>query len=471
MRKPRRDEDTSNSMKLYLFIICIGLYTLSLGQSKQDKELEKQVDKSISDNYKNFAPGCAVLIAKKGEVLLEKGYGTANLELNVPMKSEMVFRIGSITKQFTAIAILQLVDKGQIELTDSIQKFIKGFHSKGKKITIENLLTHTSGIKAYDGIDVKIPNAMRIEFSPKTVIDSLDKLSLEFEPSTKYNYCNSNYFLLGYIIEQVSGKPYPQYLKENILDPAGLNATFYENTAEIRPNRANGYSFSDGKYWNADFISMSLVYGAGALRSTVADLYKWHQALYEGKLLKKETFLKAIQPYKLADGTQIDYCYGFFNKTENGINSIGHGGAIDGFRAIEMYYPNQDIFITLLCNSETDNFERFFQSISNIILGVKAENEQKEIKLSGEILDSYIGTYKNDKYKVSIKIYKANGRIYGDLSNGTGSYLMFMALTDTKFLLPDIQRVKTIADFVKENGKVTKVILTQEQPVEFIKIE
>ena len=458
-------------MRLFLSILLSALFTISLGQRNQGKELIKQVDNLISGNLKNYAPGCALLVAKKGEVLLEKGYGIANLELNVPMKPEMVFRIGSITKQFTAIAILQLVDKGKIELTDSIQKFVKGFQSKGKTITIENLLTHTSGLKAYEEIDVKIPNAMRIEFSPKTVIDSLDKLSLDFDPNTKYKYCNSNYFLLGYIIEQVSGKPYPQYLKENILDPAGLNSTFYENTAEIKLNRANGYSFSDGKYWNADFISMSLVYGAGALRSTVSDLYKWHQALYEGKLLKKELFLKAIQPYKLAGGKQIEYCYGFFNKTENGINSIGHGGAIDGFRAIEMYYPNQDIFIALLCNSGTDNFERFFQSISNIILGVEAENEQKEIKLSGETLDSYIGTYKNDKYNVSIKIYRANGRIYGDLSNGTGSFLMFMALTDTKFLLPDIQRIRTTADFIKENGKVTKVILTQEQPVDFIKIE
>lgn len=458
-------------MRIYITILFIVLSSLSFGQSKQDKELINQVDKSISNNYNNYAPGCAVLIAKKGEILLEKGYGTANLELNVSMRAEMVFRIGSITKQFTAVAILQLVDKGLISLTDSIQKFIKGFHSDGKRITIENLLTHTSGIKPYEEIDVKIPNAMRIEFSPKTVIDSLDKLSLEFEPSTKYKYCNSNYFLLGYIIEQVSGKSYSQYLKENILDPAGLNSTFYENTAEVKLNRANGYSFSDGKYWNADFISMSLVYGAGALRSTVSDLYKWHKALYDGKLLKKELFLKAIQPFKLADGTQIEYCFGFFNKNENGLNSIGHGGAIDGFRAIEMYYPNQDIFITLLCNSESDNFERFFHNISNIMLGIKAENELKEIKLSGEILDSYIGNYKNDKYNVSIRIYRANGRIYGDLSNGTGSYLMFMALTDTKFYLPDIQRVKTIADFVKENGKVIKVILTQEQPVEFTKIE
>ncbi|NBX79761.1 MAG: serine hydrolase [Flavobacteriales bacterium] len=458
-------------MKLYLFILFTGLSTLSFGQSKQDKELVKLIDKSVSDNYKNFTPGCAVLIAKKGKVLLEKGYGTANLELNVPIKAEMVFRIGSITKQFTAMAILQLVDKGQITLTDSIQKFIKDFHFKGKTITIENLLTHTSGIKGYEQIDPKVPNAMRVDFSPKAVIDSLDKLSLEFDPNTRYNYSNSNYFLLGYIIEQVSGKSYQQYVKENIIGPAGLSSTFYESQTQLIPNRANGYSLSEGKYWNTDFISMSLVYSAGALRSTVSDLYKWHKALYEGKIVKKETFLKAIQPYKLADGKQIDYGYGFFNKTENGINSIGHGGAIDGFRAIEMYYPEQEIYITLLCNSESDNFERFFQSISNIILGIKTENEQKEIKLSGEILDSYIGTYQNEKYKVSIKIYMANGRIYGDLSNGTGSFLMFIALTETKFFLPDIQRVKTSADFVKENGKVTKLILTQEQPVEFTKIE
>lgn len=458
-------------MKLCLFILFIGLSSLSFAQSKKDKKLVKHIDKSISDNYNNYTPGCAVLIAKKGEVLLEKGYGIANIELNVPMKSEMVFRIGSITKQFTAMAVLQLVEKGQISLTDSVQKFIKGFHFKGKTISIENLLTHTSGIRGYEQIDAKIPNAMRIDFSPKTIIDSLDNLSLEFEPNTRYNYSNSNYFLLGYIIEQVSGKSFQQYIKENIIEPAGLISTFYESQTQLISNRVNGYSLSDGKYWNADFISMALVYSAGALRSNVSDLYKWHKAIYEGKIVKKETYSKAIQPYKLSDGRQIDYGYGFFNKTENGINSIGHGGAIDGFRAIEMYYPEQEIYITLLGNSETENFERFFESVSNIILGIKKENEQKEIKLSDETLDGYVGTYKNEKYNVSIKIYKANERIYGDLSNGTGSNMMFLALTETKFFLPDIKRVKTMAEFVKENGKVSKIILIQEQPVAFIKIE
>lgn len=458
-------------MRLTKILFLLTIATSTFGQSKQDKELLKQVDNFISDNLKNFAPGCQVLITKKGQIIYEKGFGNANLELNVTVKPEMVFRIGSITKQFTAAAILQLVDKGQISLTDSIQKFIKGFHFKGKTITIENLLTHTSGIKGYEQIDAKVPNAIRVDFPIKTIIDSLDKLTLEFEPNTKYNYSNSNYFLLGYIIEQVSGKTYQQYLKEYIFQPAGLNSTYYENQTQIIPNRTSGYSYSDGNYWNADFISMSLVYSAGALLSNVSDLYKLHQALYNGQIIRKETLLKAITRYKLADGQQIDYGYGFFIRNENGTNSIGHGGAIDGFRATAIYYPDQDIYISCLLNSDKDNEAKFLQSIANIILGIKTELNVQELKLNDDILNKYVGTYKNDNYNVSIKIYKANSRIYGDLSNGTGSYLMFMALTETNFLLPDITRIKTVANFVLENGKVSKLILTQERPLEFIKIE
>jgi hypothetical protein len=381
--------------------------------------------------------------------------------------------------------------------------------------------------------------------------------------------------LLGYIIEQVTGKTYQQYLKENIFTPAGLTSTFYDSPTEIIPNRTSGYSFSDNKYWNADFISMSLVYSAGALVSNTNDLFKWYQSLYNGTVLKKETFQKAITPYKLSNGNISEYGFGFFIRNQNGIKSVGHGGAIDGFRAMSIYYPERELFIALLCNSAQDNFMELFDNISNPLFGnslqssykdlkiseavldsyigtykfmedttqsikvykqdgrlygelsngsgnnmallaqsetmfylpdvrripttiefikkygqvtglywtqekkheatlataTKTDNEIKEIRLSGEVLNSYVGTYKNEKYNVSIKIYRANERIYGDLSNGTGSNLMFMALTDTRFFLPDIIRVKTMGGFIKENGKVTKLILTQEEPVEFIKIE
>ena len=459
-------------MRILFFILFTGLASLSFGQSKQDKELVKQVDKFIAENYPSYAPGCAVLVAKKGEVLLEKGYGTANIELNVPMQSGMVFRIGSITKQFTAVAILQLVEQGKMELTDSIQKFIPDFHFKGKTITIEHLLTHTSGIKGYEEIDAKLPNPMRIDFSPKTVIDSIDRLSLEFEPGTRYNYSNSNYFILGYIIEKVSGQSYPQYLRDNLFKPAGLSSTYYESHTDIIPNRASGYSFADEKYWNTDFISMSLVYGAGALRSTVTDLYKWHKALYEGKLLKKETFLKAIQPYKLTDGKSIEYGYGFFNKSEYGINSIGHGGSIDGFRALEMYYPEKDIFITVLCNSDREDIERLYQSVAMIVLDIKNSIDLKEVKLSKETLSRYVGTYKNEQYKQTMTIQLGDyDRLYCTLSNGTGINMVMIAQNDSLFLLPEVRRIRTTLQFVVENGKATKLIWAQENTGEFIRVE
>lgn len=459
-------------MKSLITILLITtITTLSYAQSKQDKELIKQIDRVANDNYKNFAPGCAILVAKQGQVIYEKGLGLANLELNTPMKPGMVFRVGSITKQFTAVAILQLMEKGQLALNDSIQKFISGFHFKGKTITIENLLTHTSGITGYDKLDAGIPNAIRVDFKTRTIIDSLDRLPLEFDPGTRFSYSNSNYFLLGYIIEKQSGKTYPQYLKENIFDPAGLNSTFYDSQTALIPDRSGGYAYADGKYQNAGFISMSLVYSAGALVSTVGDLYKWHLALYNGKLIKKESLAKATTAFRLADGKPSEYGYGFFIKNVNGANLIGHGGAIDGFRAMEAYYPEQDIFIACLLNSEKDNDVQFFQLISNKVIGEKAGSQNQEIRVSDELLNNYIGTYKNEKYNVSINVYRVGNHLYGDLSNGTGSYMKFVALTEKTFELPDIKRVPTTAEFVTENGKITKLILTQEQPADFIRVQ
>lgn len=189
---------------MYKFLFLVSLFLLPIfncfGQTKQDKHLIKNLDQLISEKYNSVAPGCAILISKKGQVIYKKSFGIANLELNVPLRQEMVFRIGSMTKQYTAIATLQLAEKGKISLQDNIEKFIKGSPDKWQSITIENLLTHTSGIIGYDVLDFHIPNAIRIDFAPKLIIDSLARLPLDFNPGTKYNYSNSNYLLLGYII-------------------------------------------------------------------------------------------------------------------------------------------------------------------------------------------------------------------------------------------------------------------------------
>jgi len=272
---------------------------------------------------------------------------------------------------------------------------------------------------------------------------------------------------LGKIIEEVSGKSYQDYLKQYLFMPIGLTSTYYDKPNEIIKNRAKGYTNIEGEYSNTGFISMSLVYSAGAILSNVNDLFRWHQALFKGDLLKKETLLKVIKPFQLNDGTMSHYGYGFFIRGENDELSIGHGGAIDGFRAMEIYYPPKDIFIVLLCNSEQDNFMDLFNNISNLVTGRSMTPKYKDLKIPDEILDSYVGSYTffADK-KQFIKIYKRDGRLYADLSNGTGSNMALLGQTETTFYLPDVFRIPTTIEFILTNGKVTGLYWTQEQKEE-----
>jgi CubicO group peptidase (beta-lactamase class C family) len=461
-------------MNKIIFVFLFFLVTLSIAnaQSREDKQLEKKIDDLVTEKLNSLSPGCAVLIAKKGKVIYEKSFGFANIELNVAMQPEMIFRIGSMTKQYTAISILQLVEQGKISLRDSIQKFIKDFPYKGHTITIENLLTHTSGITDYEVLDAHIPNAIRIDFPAKQLIDSFAKLPLEFTPSTKYNYSNSNYFLLGYIIEKVSGQAYKQYLQENVFKPAGLTSTFYDSPTQVVTNRVNGYTKNDAGYKNAGYLSMSMVYSAGALLSNVSDLFKWHQALHAYKLVKKETLEKAFTPYQLNDGKLTQYGYGWFVKDFQGSPSIGHGGAIDGFRSMEFYLPDQDVFVAALFNSENDAVIDLVDNISMLAIG-KTPASYKDLKLADTILNRYTGIYKfiteDTTIHTSLKIYNEKGRLYADLSNGTGSRMIFLPQSETNFVLAI--RTPTSIDFIVENGKVTKLIWMQKKMAEFKKVE
>lgn len=352
--------------KFLFFVLLFGMPLYS--QVFLDRQSTKKNDELITGSYQSIAPGCVVLISEKNKLVYEKGFGQANLELNVPMRPEMLFRIGSITKQYTAIAILQLMEQGRIFLQDSLQKFIKSFPGKGHTITIENLLTHTSGIVDYQVLDFHIPNAIRIDFPPKQIIDSLAVLPLGFIPGTQYSYSNSNYFILGYILEKVTGKAYHTYMKENVFTPLGLSESFYDLPTEIIKNKVCGYTKASDGYQNAGYLSMNHVFSAGALVASARDLFKWHQALYAFKVVKKETLDKAVAPFRLSDGKLSEYGYGWFIKEYRGKKMIGHGGAIDGFRGMEVYIPEQDIFIVTLFNSDNDGFFQLFENILNLVI-------------------------------------------------------------------------------------------------------
>jgi CubicO group peptidase (beta-lactamase class C family) len=299
-------------------------------------------------------------------------------------------------------------------------------------------------------------------------------LPLEFVPGTKYHYSNSNYLLLGYIIEQASGKSYQAYLQEHIFHPAGLADTYYDNPTQIIKNRVNGYTKEGSRYRNADYISPFQVFSAGALASNVEDLFKWHEALYTYKLMRKETLQKALTPFKLSNDSVSEYGYGWFIRDWKGSPSIGHGGAIDGFRSMEMYFPHQNIFVVALFNSDDDSCFSLCENIMDLVVGKSLSIAYKDEEVTDTVLNTYVGTYVSAEMPAStdsIKIYKEGAHLYCDLSNKTGIHMQLFAQSPTLFYFPIIKRVTTTIEFVVEHGNVQKAFWTQEKKHELKKVK
>lgn len=423
----------------------------------------KKIGHLVAESYPSLAPGCAILVARKDNVIYEKAFGKANLELDVTLQPGMIFRIGSMTKQYTAVAILKLMEEGKLSLQDSIQRFFPGFPYKGHSIIIENLLTHTSGLIDYQLFDIHIHNAIRLDLPSSLFLDSLAPRPLLFIPGTKYEYSNSNYFMLGMIIEKITGKPYETYLKESILAPAGLLNTYFDSPVNIIKGRVSGYNKVKESYKNVDYISMSQVYSAGALLSNMDDLFKWNKALRSYSIIKKENLNKAWTNFKLIDSTLAGYGYGWFVSEFQGLKTIWHGGAIDGFRSMECYFPEQEIFLAVLINSE--NSEGFFTLIDNISrVFAETSGHNKEITLANNLLESYTGTYKwTEDTTQTIRIYKKGNKLYADLSNKTGMNMVLVPQSSSLFFLPDVRRIKTTIEFIQQNGISKELIWTQEK--------
>ena len=302
----------------------------------------------------------SVLIARDGEILLTKGYGFCNYELNMPNKESTIFRIASLTKSFTAVAILQLVEREFLKLTDTISRYIPDFPN-GNMITIHHLLSHTSGIVNY----TKLPdyNAFKIKPStPEMIITRLQEKPLNFVSGTEWEYSNSGYTLLTHILEKVSGTTYEQFLKECIFDPLEMHNSGYDTHATVLANRASGYiKNTNGSLQNAPYRDMSLLAGAGGLYSTVEDLYKFHNALYTTRLLSKESICTMQTPIK------NNYCYGWFHGTLIKEPTIYGMGAIDGFHSILLRFLNWDACIILLCNSTPIDLKKIAHEIVPIL--------------------------------------------------------------------------------------------------------
>jgi len=320
-------------------------------QTQAPAPIAAELDKLLASVYKPGEPGAALLVAKDGQVLVRKAYGMADLELGVPLEPDMVFRIGSMTKQFTSVAILMLMEQGKLSLSDPITKFLPDYPTQGKTITVEHLLTHTSGIQSYTDMASWLP-LMRKDMSLAELIDIFKDQPMQFAPGERWRYNNSGYILLGAIIEKITGTTYATFLQKNIFDPLGLKHTTYGSSTRVIPRRIPGYGPGiNNTFLNADFISMSQPYAAGSLLSSVDDLAVWNEALLAGKLIKRETLERAWTPYKLADGTSTGYGYGWMIGSYEGHRRIEHGGGIPGFTSDVILFPEDRLCVIMLTNS------------------------------------------------------------------------------------------------------------------------
>lgn len=314
--------------------------------------MQTLIDAMVRPLFGADAPGAAILVAKNGKTIFRQGYGLADLATRQPIDPGMAFRLGSVTKQFTAAAILLLEEQGKLNVRDDFRKHLPGFPDKGASITIEHLLTHTSGIPCFTGFSEYEAN-MATDMTVEGMLATFQDLPLEFTPGERFEYCNSGYFLLGAIIEAASGMSYADYLAHYMFTPLGMLHTAYEGHQRNPVTQVCGYSHDEEKFVPADPLSMSQPYAAGALVSTVDDLARWDLAISSGQLLPETSWHKAFTPYTLADGSSTGYGYGWEVRELQGRPKLEHDGGINGFATHAMRLPGHGLFIAVLTNSDS----------------------------------------------------------------------------------------------------------------------
>ncbi|RYY24999.1 MAG: serine hydrolase [Sphingomonadales bacterium] len=331
----------------------------------------------------------AVLVAKDGKTLLDKGYGSANLEWKIANDGDTKFRLGSITKQFTAVSILLLAEQGKVSLDAPIKTYIADAPATWDKITVRHLLHHTSGIANFTGFDDYAKQKTLPATTASLTARFRDK-PLDFQPGDKWNYSNSGYILLTMIIEKASGVSYAAFVTDNIFKPLGMADSGQDSHAEVIARRASGYSGkAKGVMSNADYIDMSIPQGAGALYSTTHDLLKWQTGLFGGKMLKPDSLKAFLTP------SLRDYALGITVATEAAKTTISHGGGIEGFNTWLGYDPDAKITVVVLANLNSGAPDRLGKSLMTLARGgaVILSSERQAITLPAAMLKQYEGTY------------------------------------------------------------------------------
>ena len=432
--------------------VSIALLLL-LTASAAAQDLTPKFDEYLNALVKQGHFTGSALAARDGKVIFSKGYGLANAELEAPNTPQTKFRLGSITKQFTAAAILLLQERGKLGVQDPICKYVDACPAAWSDVTIHHLLSHTGGIPNFTNFPDYQPKMMMPVTTQEMIARFKDK-PLDFKPGEKWSYSNSGYFLLGCIIEKAAGESYESFLQKNIFEPLKMTSTGYDHFDTILKNRATGYSLRKGKMVNSAYLDMTQPYSAGSLYSTVEDLFLWNEALYSNKLLSAKSREAMMTPIK------GDYAYGLGVQTKSGRKVISHGGGINGFNTFLARFPAEKVTIVVLRNADygSPGPGQISVDLGAIVFGEKYEipGAAKDVKVDTKIYDAYVGRYELAPDFI-ITISKESDRL---MAQATGQpQIELFPESETKFFLKVIDAKVT---FVKDDkGQVTHLILHQ----------
>ncbi len=412
-----------------LLLIAFALLLPGLVAVRAD-DLAKKVDKVFAEYDKADSPGCALGVIRDGRLIYERGYGMANLEYGIPITSFSVFRIGSVSKQFAAMAIALLAEQGKISLNDDIRKYFPEMPDYGNTVTIRRLIHHTSGVRDYLTL-MRLAGKSNDDFyTDEDVVEMLARQKeLNFAPGAEWLYSNAGYFLLAQIVLRATGQTLRKYAEENMFGPLGMKDThFHDDHTHIVKNRASGYSPRKEGGFRINMTTLGMV-GDGGVYTTVRDMLIWDQNFYNNKLGQKEQeLIKLVEtPGRLNDGKELDYAFGLRVAKYRGLKTVGHGGSFVGFRAATLRFPEKKFSVVALCNLSRTNPSRLAQRVADVYLAgqfvevvMKAETRPGVGIVGGVavsqthtginwISEWYEGEYYSEELQVTYRIQSVNG--------------------------------------------------------------
>ena len=414
-----------------LFVLCLLWAAVSVAWPVRADEVADKVDKVFEPFNRTDTPGCAVGVIRNGRLIYERGYGMASLELGAPNSPQMVYYIGSTSKQFVAASIVLASLQGHLSLDDNMRKYLPEIPDYGTPVTIRHMIHHTSGLRDYLTLMTLAGMPFENIYTDEELVALVARQKeLNFAPGSEWLYSNSGYFLLAQIIGRATGKSLREYADENIFQPLGMKHThFHDTRTHVFRNRAMAYSPKEGGGFNLEwYINFDKV-GSGGLLTTVEDLLLWDRNFYDDKLGGGKLVEQLLRVGALNDGKKLDYAFGLRIAPYRGLETVSHGGSFMGFRAELLRFPEQKFSVAVLCNVSNGNPSRRARQVAEVYLGEKMEPEDTrpagqgnrrgadEVSLSAGQLKEFVGNYFSDELQATLRLWAEEGKLRGKVGS------------------------------------------------------